>query len=308
MNDKVKVLDHGFVILRNVAGPTRRTRGEKIPVTENFSDHSLRPFDADDIDPANAARISFDNFDDKTRTREMDLKLCDYLMRSKHTSPFEMIEVWLEMKLPIFIARQFVRHRTVSINEVSGRYVTLPEEWYIPDVVGGKPPKAKQGQVDTLDKEVQEQFKIVLDLDCSSSYGKYRAFIEAGVAAEHARMFLHLNHYTHWLWKQDLHNLMHFLSLRDHSHAQIEVQKYASAVDGLIRSVLPETMRLYDKYRRMKDDAQTELLDMLGKMIELIRGTDGDFCPSCQSPNYVNHDENCEYFNIIRRFQSLRNG
>lgn len=238
---KTQVLDHGFVILRNLAGPTRR-------IIDNID--TVLDFDADDTDPANAARMSFDQIDSE-RTREQDLKLCDYLMKNWHSSPFEMITVWLEMKLPIFVARQFVRHRTVSINEVSGRYVQLPAEWYIPDVVGGKPVGgAKQGQSDTLDEETQSWFREQLNRKCYVSYQMYEAALKAGVAAEHARMFLHLNHYTHWLWKQDMHNMMHFLRLRDHSHAQIEARKYAQAISVLLRGVLPHTMSLYDKYRK----------------------------------------------------------
>lgn len=246
MNENtIKVLDHGFVTLRNLSGPTRRIWQDD---AESLED--TRTFDADDIDPANTARMSF-NQTDSGRTRDQDLKLADYLMRNKHTTPFEMIEVWLEMKMPIFVARQFVRHRTVSINEVSGRYVTLPAEWYIPEVVGGKPANAKQGQDDNLDAETQEWFKLTLNGECEASYEAYLEAIERGVAAEHARMLLHLNHYTHWIWKQDLHNLLHFLALRDHSHAQVESQVYAKATDQLIRQYLPHSMELYDKYRRL---------------------------------------------------------
>jgi thymidylate synthase (FAD) len=241
---RINVLDHGFVILRNLAGPTRRGHGDDPNVD--------RMFDADDVDPANAARMSFDQMD-SNRTREQDLKLCEYLMKNWHNSPFEMVEAWFEMKLPIFVARQFVRHRTVSINEVSGRYVKLPAEWYIPDVVGGKPVGgAKQGQSDTLDEKTQSDFKLILDNNCRNSYANYEWALQQGVAAEHARMLLHLNHYTHWLWKQDLHNLMHFLRLRDHSHAQVEARKLAQAVDVLLRAQLPNTMALYDKYRRLE--------------------------------------------------------
>ena len=235
----VKVLDHGFVVLRNLSGPTRRTSG-----VEELD------FDADDTDPANAARMSFDQTD-SGRTKEQDIKLAAYLMKNHHTSPFEMIEVWLEMKLPIFVARQFVRHRTVSLNEVSGRYVTLPAEWYIPEVVGGKPVNAKQGQSDSLDFDMQNLFKTKLRATCEESYAEYLYMVDHEVAPEHARMFLHLNHYTHWIWKQNLHNLMHFLSLRDHSHAQIEAQMYAKAIDQLIRAHLPETMNLYDQFRKI---------------------------------------------------------
>lgn len=245
----MKVLDHGFVLLRNIAGPTRRTYD---PINEHNPEGcgTERPFDADDTDPANAARMSFD-MSDSGRTREADIKLSAYLMKNKHTSPFEMIEVWLEMKLPIFVARQFVRHRTVSINEVSGRYVQLPAEWYIPEVVGGKPVNAKQGQSDSLPIEVQAWFKRELNEHCNRGFALYDRAIRDGVAPEHARIALNLGQYTHWLWKQDLHNLMHFLSLRDHSHAQIEAQAYAKAIDQHIRSVLPETMKLYDQFRRM---------------------------------------------------------
>jgi thymidylate synthase (FAD) len=231
----LKVLDHGSVCLRNISGPTRRLD---------------RPFDASDTDPANSARMSF-NQTDAGRTVEQDLKLADYLMRNKHTTPFEMVEVWIEMKLPIFVARQFVRHRTVSINEVSGRYITLPVEWYIPEVVGGKPSNAKQGQSEGLDEITQVWFKQHLNKACMLDYATYIQAIENGVAAEHARMLLHLNHYTHWIWKQDLHNMLNFLSLRDHSHAQIEAQAYGKAIDRLIRDTLPHSMELYDKYRRL---------------------------------------------------------
>lgn len=248
---KINLLDHGFVVLRNVSGPTRRVNatgwGDGVGPTPAF--------DADDTDPANTARMSFDNID-SARPRELDLKLCDYLMKNKHTTPFEMIEVWLEMKLPLFVARQFVRHRTCTINEVSGRYVTLPAEWYIPkpEHVGYKPKSAKQGRV--VDGVVSQQvldFVAGLDHACRNSYMAYTFSIENGIAPELARLFLHTNHYTHWVWKQDLHNIMHFLSLRDHSHAQYEAQQFAKAITELLTGVLPNCMELYRKYRRMPE-------------------------------------------------------
>lgn len=230
------VLDYGFVALRNLSGPTRRVDAT---------------FDADDIDPAQTARMSFDQMG-VDRTRESDLKLADYLMKNWHTTPFEMIECWLEMKMPIFVARQFVRHRTVTINEVSARYVQLPAEWYVPTNVGGKAIANKQGQVDNLDAETQAWFKKNLDEDCRRGYDLYQEAIERGVAPEHARLYLHVNHYTHWVWKQDLHNILNFLRLRDHSYAQIESQKFAGAIDTMLRTYLPNSMELYDKYRRME--------------------------------------------------------
>lgn len=228
-----KVLDKGYVRLMNLSGPFRRP-GEV--------------FDASDRDPAQAARMSFDAMG--LRSEAEDIKLADYLMRNWHTSPFEMIECWFIMKLPIFVARQFVRHRTAGLNEVSGRYVQLPADWYIPEVVGGKAKSAKQGQEDNLSEALQQEFKDELSAQCFGSYKLYEDFLDVGVAPEHARMFLHLNHYTVWMWKQDLHNILHFCSLRDHSHAQVEAQVYGQAVVAHLRRHLPRTMDLYDKYRK----------------------------------------------------------
>jgi len=199
--------------------------------------------------------MSFDQMD-SGRVRADDLRLASYLMKNWHTTPFEMIEVWIEMKLPIFVARQFVRHRTVSINEVSGRYVTLPQEWYIPKLenVGIKSASAKQGrdivQMGDEDKRKAQKFIDRLNDICVLSYSSYLEAISDGIPAELARLHLHLNHYTHWIWKQDLHNLMHFMSLRDHSHAQFEAQVYASAVADMLRQHLPYSMELYDTHRR----------------------------------------------------------
>lgn len=251
--NKIPVLDHGFVMLRNIAGPTRRPVTVIKALNEssgNTETHIIdRAFDADDTDVANSARMSFDNAD-LERTYEIEMKLNRYLAVNKHMTPFQMIEVWLEMKLPIFVARQFVRHRTANINEVSGRYVTLPAEWYIPAVVGGKAANKKQGQEDNLSEDVQEHFKLALFAECANSYQQYLLFLEQGVAPEHARLFLHLNHYTHWLWKQDLRNLFHFLALRDHSHAQVEAQLYARAIIQLLEPQIPGLMKLFDEVMR----------------------------------------------------------
>jgi thymidylate synthase (FAD) len=254
----IKCLDHGFVKLLNLSGPVRRLTTEgKVTVKEIDGQKALvreeefRPFDADDTDPAITARISFNNFDEQ-RSKELDLKLVEYLIKNRHSTPIEMIEIWLEMKLPIFIARQFIRHRTATVNEVSARYSVLPEEWYIPEVVGGKPTNGmKQGQENSLDENCQKEFKYYLDKQCTESYKLYQTALKNGVAPEHARLFLPLNIYTHWVWKQDLHNMMHFLALRLDSHAQIEARVYAQAIYDLLSKYLPETMKLFDKYKRL---------------------------------------------------------
>ncbi len=254
----LNVLDHGFVTLRNLAGPTRRhwhnatfdakQTGQWDVVcaagTTREEYKLLHQFDASDTDVANSARMSFDG-QDRERSYEIEMKLNRYLLKNGHMTPFESIEVWLEMKLPIFVARQFVRHRTAILNEVSGRYVTLPAEWYIPETVGGKPVDKKQGQTDSLDEFTQRQFKQALADHCRQGYDQYLHQMDHGVAPEHARMFLSLNHYTHWLWKQDLRNLLHFLGLRQHSHAQVEAQAYANAIFALLEPHLPGIMGLY---------------------------------------------------------------
>ena len=254
MDKVIRVLDHGWVALRNLAGPTRRVVdviNVINPGTKELETHmNDREFDADDVDVANAARLSFEG-QDQDRTYEAEMRLNRYLMANRHMTPFEVIEVWLEMKLPIFVARQLVRQRTQTINEASGRYITLPEEWYIPEVVGGKAANKKQGQSDNLPQHVQDGFKFELNSQCELAYGKYLHYISEGVAPEHARMFLHLNHYTHWMTKMNLRNLLvSFLSLRDHSHAQIEAQVYARATIQLLEPRLPGLMALYQELVR----------------------------------------------------------
>lgn len=246
-----KVLDHGFVKLLNLAGPTRRVCNGPIDtvivdgceVVQMLAE-DLRPFDADDRDPAQAARMSFEQFN-SDRTYEADMKLSNYLLRNQHTSPFEMISVWIEIKVPIFVDRQMVRHRTWRRNESSGRYIQLPHEWYIPETVGGKAPTKKQGQEDNLNKQTQQWFREALDEQCERGYSLYEGAIAQGVAMEHARMFLHLNHYVHWVGNVDLANMFRFLMLRDHSHAQIEALRYARAIIELLEPHLPGLMGLF---------------------------------------------------------------
>lgn len=238
---RISVLDHGYVQLRNVAGPTRRIDQE---------------FDAHDRDPANTARISFDQADNKNRLVEDDYKLAEFLISHQHTTPIEMIVTWWEMKMPIFIARQFVRHRTVTINEMSARYIKLPDQFYIPDprVIGHKGATQKQGRI--IDGKASAEtikFSEQLSKHCKSAYALYEEAISDGVPHELARSVLPLNVYTKWVWKQDLHNLMHFMSLRSGKHAQYEIRAYSDAMELVMESVLPKTMELYRKYRKKEE-------------------------------------------------------
>ncbi len=255
MINTIKVLDHGYVTLRNLAGPVRRPlEGEDIG-NGGYVEGIERPFDADDTDPANAARFSFDGADEEGRSRDDDLKLDNYLLKNGHTTPFEMIEVWLEMKMPIFVARQFVRHRTVSINEVSARYTQLPNEFYIPELenIGPQSKDNKQGtadggMTDTQKLMVQENMRDV----CGLAYQKYQSMLHMGTSKEISRMILPLNIYTKWLWNQDLWNMMHMMKLRLHSHAQYEARCYAKAIYKLLKSELPELIKLFDEHVRIE--------------------------------------------------------
>jgi thymidylate synthase (FAD) len=236
---KIKILDHGFIELLNLSGPINR------PSVYKDIENGITEFSARDIDPAITARMSFDNFE-QDRTKAQDLKLLKYLMVNQHSTPLEMITSWWRIKLPIFVARQFHRHRMQSINEMSGRYTTLPAEWYIPEIVGGKSSSNKQGQEDNLAPLLQEEFRQKLDSICRLSYEHYLTYLAKGVAPEHARMFLHVNNYTEYVFKIDIHNMLHFLSLRLHPHAQIEARKYAETFHFELSKHLPEIMKNFD--------------------------------------------------------------
>lgn len=257
-----KVLDKGFVRLLNISGAVRRTLPEGYSLSENVSEQDTpeRDFDACDTDPALVARTSFAK-GMQEHTQLQDEQLVEYLIRNNHTTPLEFTTVVLEFKMPLFVARQVMRHRTASINEVSGRYVTLPNDWYIPEVVRGKHNGGnKQGSEDNLPIEWQTTFKERLQDACLFSYDNYLEALEVGICPEQARMFLHLNHYTQFVWKQDLHNLMHFLSLRLDEHAQWEVRQYAEAIYELLKEHLPKSMEWFDTYQRKLNEEEKKAL------------------------------------------------
>lgn len=253
------VLDHGMVRLRNLAGPTRRTFVDGS--TNNHGAFQDRPFDADDRDPAQAARISFEDGDFGDRQRDHtyaeDMRLAEYLLTNEHSSPLEMIQVWVEVKVPIFVDRQLVRYRTWRRNESSARYIVLPETWYIPEaadyVFRAKDKKQGGVPIDMADTaRVRLAMEDVADLreTCSASWAAYQRSLARGVAPEQARIRLHLNHYVHWLGNVDLHNMFHMLRQRTHSHAQSETRKYGLAIIDLLRPHLPGLMDLFDKHVR----------------------------------------------------------
>ncbi len=196
----------------------------------------------DDMTPVRAARVSYD---DELKGIEQDTKLLKFLLTNRHTSPFEQVILTWEMKMPIFVARQIVRHRTASLNEVSQRYTELdPPEFYIPEEFRHQDTVNKQGSTnewindgDFMRTEMEAQYK--------EAHSLYRLMINYGVAREQARIVLPLATYTKWIWTNDLHNTLHFLSLRMDEHAQWETRQYANAMFDIMEQKLPIIMGIW---------------------------------------------------------------
>ena len=190
-----------------------------------------------DVDICAAARISTGS---KARSPEDDTKLITYLWRHKHTSPFEMCELKVHLKLPIFVARQLVRHRTASLNEYSGRYSEMRPEFYIPAVFKSQDTKNRQGSAEPLPSDLSETLRTEL-MGCAAAFSQYQRMLAAGCSKELARIVLPLNTYTEWVWKIDLHNLLHFLTLRCDPYAQGEIRAYADTLAAIVRDWCPLT-------------------------------------------------------------------
>ena len=193
-----------------------------------------------------AARVSYGQ---GTKKVNEDRGLIRYLMRHRHTTPFEMIEFKFHVAMPVFIARQWIRHRTANVNEYSGRYSVMPDRFYRPSIENVRQQSSanRQGGEEPVDVKTAEQFLEYL-ARAESIYEEYMQFTEKGVARELARTGLPLSLYTEWYWKCDLHNILRFLSLRMDSHAQQEIQDYASAMAQLIEPMAPITMEAFRDY------------------------------------------------------------
>lgn len=220
--EPVQVLDHGFVRLVDCMG----------------SDEDIEA----------AARLSFNQ---ETRSLDERRKLIRYLMRQRHSSPFEQAVIKLEMKLPIFVARQLVRHRTQAINEVSARYSVLPDDVYIPapERVQSQSTANKQGSGEALDQRVTDNFVDQLAAGSWNAFHSYELAIKDGIARETARIGLPVNTYTRWVTTISAHNLMHLLQLRLDKHAQWETRQYAEAIAQIFADWLPLTWEAFNDYR-----------------------------------------------------------
>lgn len=245
--------------LRPVVPALEEILGSVLPVL----DHGfVRVIDymGDDAAIVQAARVSYGQ---GTKQVRQDAGLIQYLMRHWHSTPFEMCEIKFHVKLPIFIARQWIRHRTANVNEYSARYSVLDREFYLPAIedLGVQSASNRQGRGDTLSPEEAARVLDLLRRDAEQVYDHYQEMLNenaagevldpnrTGLARELARMNLTLNYYTQWYWKIDLHNLFHFLYLRADAHAQQEIRMYAGVMLDVVKRWVPLAAAAFEECR-----------------------------------------------------------
>ena len=195
-----------------------------------------------------AARVSYGK---GTKSVNEDRGLIRYLMRHQHTTPFEMVELKFHIKLPIFVARQWIRHRTANVNEYSGRYSVMKDEFYIPDAdaIHFQSKRNKQGRAsEEVPTELRKKVLDILTSAQRETYAEYEHMLEEDIARELARVHLPLSLYTEWYWKIDLHNLFHFLQLRIDEHAQYEIRVYGEAMAEITKKVAPMAWEAFEDY------------------------------------------------------------
>ena len=238
------VLDHGFVRVIDYMG--------------------------DDAAICQAARVSYGK---GTKSVQGDEGLIRYLMRHWHSTPFEMCELKLHVKLPVFVARQWIRHRTANVNEYSARYSILDREFYIPapEHVNAQSVVNNQGRGEVLQGEDAARVLQMLKADSGRAYDNYQTMIDEdgiGLARELARMNLPANIYTQWYWKVDLHNLFHFLRLRADAHAQYEIRVYADAICAIAADWVPFAYRAFEDYRLGAVTMSAQMVECLRRMLK----------------------------------------
>ena len=251
--EPIKVLDHGFIRVIDYMG----------------TDASI----------VQAARVSYGK---GTKQTNQDRGLINYLMRHKHTTPFEMCDIKFHVKLPIFVARQWIRHRTSSVNEYSARYSILGNEFYLPEKqqLSSQSSVNKQGRADNnLPEEYVDKVLGILKSDSLQCYNHYVELMNEnedgmvidensyGIARELARMNLTLNYYTEWYWKINLHNLLHFVRLRADAHAQYEIRVYAQVMLDIIKKWVPFTFDAFEEYQLESVHISRSAMNALKKML-----------------------------------------
>ncbi len=242
LDREIKVLDHGFVRLVDYMGGDARI--------------------------VQTARVSYG---EGTKTVREDAGLIDYLMRHQHTSPFEHVILELHCKMPIFVARQWIRHRTARLNEISGRYSVMMDEFYLPSPEHVKPQSTsnKQGRDrKEVPPELAGKIIEILKQDQSSAYCHYEEMLNDGIARELARINLPLSLYTQWYWQMDLHNLFHFIKLRADTHAQWEIQQYAATIAQIAKTVAPMAYASFERHILHGKRFSSEEIGAIRKMLD----------------------------------------
>ncbi|GGD44010.1 FAD-dependent thymidylate synthase [Sinisalibacter lacisalsi] len=225
----------------------------------------------DDAAICQAARVSYGK---GTKSVQNDEGLIRYLMRHWHSTPFEMCEIKLHVKLPVFVARQWIRHRTANVNEYSARYSILDREFYIParEHLAAQSTVNNQGRGEVLGDEEAARVLEILKADAGRAYDNYEAMIsqdgQQGLARELARMNLPANIYTQWYWKVDLHNLFHFLRLRADPHAQYEIRVYAETIAAVVADWVPFAYKAFEDYRMGGATLSATALDCIRRMVK----------------------------------------
>jgi thymidylate synthase (FAD) len=240
-------------------GQAHSTLRPTVPALEELLHHAVPCLDhgfvrvvdymGDDAAVVQAARVSYGK---GTRKLREDRGLIRYLMRHRHTTPFEMCSLKLHVKLPIFVARQWIRHRTASVNEISGRYSVLDSEFYLPatEDLAVQSISNRQGRGAELTPEQAAEVLDILRGEALRAHASYAGLMQGfDLARELARINLTLSTYTQWYWKIDLHNLLHFLALRLHPHAQKEFRVYAQAIADVVAAWVPTTWEAFEDYR-----------------------------------------------------------
>ena len=216
-----------------------------------------------------SARVSYGA---GTKSYREDANLIDYLMRNSHTSPFEQVVLTFHIKLPIFVARQWIRHRTARLNEISGRYSVMKDDFYVPaaEDIALQSTDNKQGRSsEAIDPALAEKFRAVFTEGQKTSYDAYTSVLDEGIARELARINLPLSLYTEWYWQIDLHNLFHFLQLRLDAHAQKEIRLYAKVLLIITKKIAPRCCESFERNIlngvRFSGEEMVELKKRLGQ-------------------------------------------
>ena len=213
-----------------------------------------------------AARVSYG---EGTKTVSQDGALIDYLLRHQHTSPFEQVVFTFHLKMPIFVARQWVRHRMGRMNEVSGRYSIMKDEFYVPEnsCISKQSTNNKQGRGEVFEEKQAKEFQAEFIEGQQKAYEVYKDMVEKGIAREIARINLPLALYTEFYWQMDLHNLFHFLKLRLDSHAQYEIRLYAEKILEIIKTVCPMAVSSFENTMEKAVSFNGEEMEALRKIL-----------------------------------------